>query len=513
MRVTLIYRRPETRNEYHYPHVVVTLHPRTDPRTSDVSTQEAVIQAAVHLASQFDSTARSGSAVTAPTHPFKMNVYLHHGDKMLLQSLPKYIEGVDITMARCEHLDEAVESTARFLTLRLPITSDMFSEAKFKMAAGRFPQIADLRLMLECHHTDPSPEHLIGYLQIFQKLTSLSLRLPAITDLDLTALEQLHTLHIQLARASGHFRFPGNLQSISFEATHVGTFTLSEDLHTHLHALPHLTSIAINSFELSCGPGVLPEVLPYFPATLRSLSIQGCSLHHSVSLGRPHGALKELQLGHIEASHEITKELGLRLLSCKWGMLKGFQHAHHLRVLWISHVSDPSHPVNSLKDFASLTELWIPMACLTQAAIKKASTAEGISDVLPLTLEVLVLASDGHSKQHETSWHFRSLRLLRSLGLYNSKMMIEPTKLPPFLRTLAISPHRFKLERDLLEITMTMTRLAVIRTEDWRRGPLSGRVFSPYSEDTPSGSLHDLEERQRIRHARHHQARHHREQT
>lgn len=431
----------------------------------------------------------------------KFNIPLLPDSIKALQFIAEHVEGLVIAMSTCKDLTNSVRFQARFLTLHLNTPVD--EETSFDLVAAQFQHTNDLRLIMHGTHNLSHEQRLCSGVRHFENLTSLSMKLSWHGTLDLKMLKSLHMLRLESNRLPDDLWLPESIQNFAIEAIDPDStqqMTLSAALQERLNSLPLLMSIAIRSFILRSDIAVLE----YFPAGLRSLDVGTCSLHHSGSLGKPHSKLNELRIGYIYGKKEHLTNLRLQVLSCAWSMLCVQQHADHLRVLWIAPGLEASRKAESLKQLSSLTELWMPTGLLTESAVKNAEIDGEILKVFPPTLEILVLYEGSYQALDGQSWDFRSLKHLRSIGLYHGRMCIEPKRLPQFLRTIAVSRERSVIDRKILGRSSTKARLTIMTHDDWTRGPLPGRFFAFYTEDSRTDGLGDLLARQHHQDARHH---------
>lgn len=415
----------------------------------------------------------------------KFNLQIRHDSTIEWAPVLELVEGVDITMGRIQAFDKDVTSSARFVTLRMSTVYDDETgcmtiheddSTALRKIGAQFPHVRDLRLVFDNGgNTSPSSGlHLnLGHLE---------------------KLSKLHTLHIRSDIFPSALQLPKNVQSLEIEGSKFLAATLSSGLKDHLHSLQHLTSMQISGFHLRYGS----HLLRWFPSSLLSLDVGSCRF--TGSLGKPHQGLTEIHVQNLGNDTGLLSELHLQVQSSPWAMLHT-THANHLRRLYISSAHTPSAAAHDFKDFESLSELWLPINILTDGAIRHAETKGGLLKVFPLTLEVLVL-SDSQDVDRR-GWDFSPLKHLRSLGLQYVAMELSRSKLPSFLRTIAVSDSWAAQLRNTLSGHQGFLHIVVMHMHEWGRGLSTGGLLFSASEANHSATLTDLQVRQRVRDARH----------
>lgn len=102
--------------------------------------------------------------------------------------------GVDIEMRRCLDIDYSITLSARYIALHM--TSDEDSDETFGIVAARFPDVDDLHLVLEEGENERHPPDLGLKLASFEHLSSLTLQVQLLDDMDLTMLGSLRMFTI-----------------------------------------------------------------------------------------------------------------------------------------------------------------------------------------------------------------------------------------------------------------------------------------------------------------------------
>lgn len=432
----------------------------------------------------------------------RLNILINHHSSLNWNLVLKHVEGVDIAIETCRRIPHSVQYPARFLTLHLDAHD--CQPTHFEMVAAKFPHVHDLRLKITDNQDNFCRPNFGIILKPFSWMTSLSIVLKRLAQLDLSNLNQLHSLRIssELYSEALELALSASLRSLAIESqekriSQFPILNLTRALRAHLDTLEQLQSIEIRNCRLQVHEGT---VLQFFPARLISLNLQESAMMENLLLGDPHGNLRELRL-KILTSGALPSLPRLQVLSCL-GTPPALNHPDHLRVMWIDSLVDCNNSIASLTQFSSLTELWVPVSVFTQEARNSLTSTHKALEVLPPTLDILVLGGDALNCLNR-HWQLKCLKRVRFLGLHTNLKIVSAT-LPPFLHTLAVPTTKLEETHTTLSEARLMPHLMVFDRFEWLRGPTSGRFFLNPSQDETTVSLHEIQARQRRSESRHH---------